>query len=222
MKLYLINLSAAIEDKTIEAMKTQGLEANSYHKIANLSGFSSLLDESLLVIDTEYHAEELRSEYQKIRKVSDNPVIFVVNDDEYYQEISESLEGFDKHITIVRGTDLNSDLIRVKLTGYKNFKLRKQAMKAKGLTVDIEKFQCVFNQKEIDLTKTEMTILHFMIASGDENITHDDLMLVFKVRGKNVSANTLSSHIRNIKNKVFSATGEKEFIISKYGFGYRL
>ena len=58
------------------------------------------------------------------------------------------------------------------------------------------------------------------MASEKMNISHDELMIIFKNKEKKININTLANHIRNINRKVFDKTGEKKYIKSIYGFGY--
>ena len=90
---------------------------------------------------------------------------------------------------------------------------------------DIEQDTCwcrrqLFQDKNIYLTNTEFNIIHYMMASENMNISHDELMIIFTNKEKKININTLANHIRNINSKIFDETGERKHIKSIYGFGY--
>lgn len=225
MKIYLINLQEELQETILKDVNEEGVKSECFDRVTNLIGFSSILGDALLLVGLvglDGYIDELLSTYTRIRKATNNPIIFIVGENDFSDDLLSKLSSIGSNVSVIGDTSYNSALIKKEISAYKNFSVKKPPLVFNEVLLDVQRFRCTYDGKEVLLTKTEMSILHFMMASDGENITHDELMMIFKVQAKKISANTLASHIRNIKNKIFSETGKKDFIKSRYGFGYRL
>ena len=86
------------------------------------------------------------------------------------------------------------------------------------LKISKKSMQCFWNDKEINLTPTEFSILLAMIES-EEAISVDDLIKATK-QGV-VEDNTINTHILHIRKKFKKIDTDFKCIKSRYGFGYQ-
>ena len=97
-----------------------------------------------------------------------------------------------------------------------------QVVRMGVLTMDIDQHIVTVNGAVIDLTPTEFTILHVLVAHPGHTFTRKELLeksLGYAYEGM---ARTLDTHIRNLRKKIEPAPSAPTYIQTVYGIGYRL
>lgn len=92
-----------------------------------------------------------------------------------------------------------------------------------GLIVDKDKSVCVYENKEISLTPTELDILQILIEKKGNVASTDEILS--KIRGsenKDTKTNAVMVHIRHLREKINESTGRDDFIKTVWGVGYRI
>lgn len=214
LKIYIVNVNEIIEKLIIKELISFGYEFLVFEKITNMLGLSAISGDSVLVIGDEYHIEDIHNLYEKIAAVSRNPVAFLTQDGK------QGTTRSDNNLLLLdASTDFTESLLAF-LSDKKKLKVKKSKITRCKLTLNIANHLFTVQEKNVYLTNTEFNIIHYMMASEKMNISHDELMIIFKNKKKKININTLANHIRNINNKIFSEIGEKKYIKSIYGFGY--
>lgn len=75
--------------------------------------------------------------------------------------------------------------------------------------------------RQIELTAVEMRLLSVLQESPGRIFSRDQLMDHIYPDQRLVSDRTVDSHIKNLRKKLHQLTGEREFIRSVYGAGYK-
>ena len=216
MKVYIINVNEVTEGLITKELAFHDFNFLVFEKITNLLGLSAISGDSVLVIGDECYVEDIHELHGKITAISRNPVAFLTQDANQYTTGTES----DNNLLFLDASASSyGDLISF-LSEKKKLKVNKSEISRSELTINITNRLFSIEEKNIYLTNTEFNIIHYMMASDKMNISHSDLMIIFQNKKKKININTLANHIRNINNKIFSATGEKKYIKSIYGFGY--
>ena len=88
-----------------------------------------------------------------------------------------------------------------------------------GVRVNLSKSTFTYNDKEFDLSKNELKILHFLIKNKSKIVSRDSLMDYLWDNNAFVDDNTLTVNINRLRRKLESA-GLGHFIETKRGQGY--
>jgi len=171
-----------------------------------------LLDITLPGIDGEYICKE-------VRKSSDIPIIMLTSRNNEMDELLSINYGADDYITkpynprilIAR---IESLLKRVN----KNFS---EIISHRGLYLNVSRGVFSYNDKEIDLSKNELKILHFLLKNKSRIVSRDELMDYLWDNNEFVDDNTLTVNINRLRKKLESV-GLDGFIETKRGQGYMI
>lgn len=90
-----------------------------------------------------------------------------------------------------------------------------------ALKVDIPRHQVFLNEEEVKLTKTEFSLLHYLIQNAGRVMTYG--MLLMQVWGSDYEGDTqtLRVHVGNLRRKIEPDPGRPHFILTEPGVGYR-
>ncbi len=152
--------------------------------------------------------------YNKIRKFSDLPVIFLTAvDDE--DSIVNGLElGADDYITKPFST--RELLARIKRVANKNSK--KNIITISGVTLDLDKSVVFENGEQIELTALEYKLLSLLMQNAGKVVTRELIFeKIWDVSGNFVNDNTLTVYIKRIRKKLGA-----DIIKTVKGLGYQV
>ena len=187
---------------------------NTVQDILNENADLVLLDINLPYIDGEFICKE-------IRKVSDVPIIMVTSRDNEIDELMSLYSGADQYVT----KPYNIQILLAKITG-----LLKRNQKAGN---NLEKIDCngfILNtaerviekeNKKIDLTKNEYSILYFLSIHINKVVSRDELMDYLWESEEFIDDNTLNVNIKRLRTKL-EELGLEDKIETKRGQGYLL
>ena len=187
---------------------------NTVQDILNENADLVLLDINLPYIDGKFICKE-------IRKVSDVPIIMVTSRDNEIDELMSLYSGADQYVT----KPYNIQILLAKITG-----LLKRNQKAGN---NLEKIDCngfILNtaerviekeNKKIDLTKNEYSILYFLSIHINKVVSRDELMDYLWESEEFIDDNTLNVNIKRLRTKL-EELGLENKIETKRGQGYIL
>lgn len=169
-----------------------------------------LLDITLPGIDGEYICKE-------VRKSSDIPIIMLTSRNNEMDELLSINYGADDYITKPYNPRILIARIEALLKrANKNFS---DVIFYNGLKLNISKSTFSYNDKEIDLSKNELKILHFLLKNKSRIVSRDELMDYLWDNNEFVDDNTLTVNINRLRKKLESVE-LKNFIETKRGQGY--
>ena len=159
----------------------------------------------------------------QIRSKSDTPVIFLTGRTGSMDELTGILKGADDYIT--KPFEPAILLARIgavlKRTGKSSENREAQQFSHRDATLDTAACCLLLQDKKIDLTKTEMRILHKLFLHKETFVPRQDLVDHLWESHIFLDDNTLSVHITRLREKLRSA-GLPDFIETKRGMGYRI
>ncbi len=153
---------------------------------------------------------ELYKEYIKPKKIA--TIFLTAKDTE--DDIVKGFElGAEDYITKPFSTrELLARINRIKINGKKNI------IKVKDISLDMDKMQVYKNETEITLTSLELKILHLLFLNLNKVVTRDYLIeSIWNWTGNDVSDNTITVYLKRIREKL----GEN-IIVTVKGIGYRI
>lgn len=217
MNIIIINTSDVIFSRIKESLEREGHTIQRVIQINNIPGLTSISNDSLLIVGENYFIDESIINAKSVMNFSNSPIIFLTDDLRYKKAVA--LDDFN-----IISLNCLSYLQKInrKVADFSDFKVKRFPATVGKLYVDFEKRICRYDSLRVRLTKTQISIIYFIMVSDDHHALIEDLKLVFEFSGKIMTRATLSSHIRNIKIRFQDTTGEAIPIKSDYGWGYFL
>ncbi len=183
---------------------------NSVDIISKSNADLVLLDINLPMIDGEYICKE-------VRKISDIPIIMLTSTTSEMDELICINYGADDYITKPYNPRILIARIEVLLKRVNKNIL--DTVSYKGVMVNLSKSTFTYNDKEVDLSKNELKILHFLIKNKSKIVSRDSLIDYLWDNNAFVDDNTLTVNINRLRRKLESS-GIGGFIETKRGQGY--
>lgn len=164
---------------------------------------------------------------QKIRSKHTYPVIMLTAKDSEVDQITGLTLGADDYITKpFRPLEL---IARVKsqLRRYKTYSgatvQNENIIVYSGLVIDIDTHECHLNEKPLALTPTEFSILRILCENKGNVISSEQLF--HEIWGDEYfskSNNTITVHIRHLREKLNDAVDNPKYIKTVWGVGYKI
>ena len=214
------------DDKEIrEELKI--LLENSGHQVKLVTDFENVAQK---IIDEQAHLVLLdinlpnKSGYEicsKIRTKSNIPIIFVTSRNNSMDELKGIMLGGDDYIE----KPYNVPILLARIQNLLNRTYQKENKESKieykGVVLDILKSTIKYQEKEIELTKTEIKTLYFLLQHKDIIVPRADIINYLWDNEVYADDNSLSVNITRIREKI-KELGIDNFIETKRGQGYKL
>ena len=166
---------------------------------------------------------------QHIREHYTYPVIMLTAKDEETDKITGLTLGADDYITKpFRPLEL---IARVKsqLRRYKKYNLshftneEKDVYVHSDLVMNIKTHECFLNEKPIALTPTEFSILQILLENKGKVVSAEELFYqLWKDEYYSKSNNTITVHIRHLREKLNDTLNQQKYIKTIWGVGYKI
>jgi DNA-binding response OmpR family regulator len=155
----------------------------------------------------------------EIRSSSTVPIIFITSRDTNVDELMSITLGGDDFIT----KPYNAQILLARINS-----LLKRAypnensgdfIEYNGVKLNILSSKVEYKDSEMELTKNELKILHYLLINKERIVSRVDIMEYLWDSAMFVNDNTLTVNIARLRNK-FEDIGVSEFIKTKRGQGY--
>lgn len=166
---------------------------------------------------------------RKIRENYTFPVIMLTAKDEETDKITGLTLGADDYVTKpFRPLELIAR-VKAQLRRYQKYNSKKEetetrtVMSYSGLEINTETYECLLNEKPISLTPTEFSILRILLENkgivvSSEKLFHE----IWQDEYYNKSNNTITVHIRHLREKISDTAEEAKYIKTVWGVGYKI
>lgn len=165
---------------------------------------------------------------RKIREQYTYPVIMLTAKDAEMDKITGLTLGADDYITKpFRPLEM---IARVKsqLRRYKKYNLAypvetKHILHCSDLIVDTRKHECLVDDKRVSLTPTEFLILQILMENKGNVVSSEELFYkIWKDEYYTKSNNTITVHIRRLREKLNDTLENPKYIKTIWGVGYKI
>ncbi len=192
-------------------MKT--MEFNKIHKFVKDS------NPHLILLDINLPYDDGFKICTEIRSFSTVPIIFITSRNTNVDELMSITLGGDDFIT----KPYNAQILLARINSllkrtYPNEKAG-DFIEYNGVKLDILSSKVAYVDKEVELTKNELKILHYLLINKGRIVSRVDIMEYLWDSAMFVNDNTLTVNITRLRNK-FEDIGVSEFIKTKRGQGY--
>lgn len=166
---------------------------------------------------------------RKIREKYTFPVIMLTAKDEETDKITGLTLGADDYITKpFRPLELVAR-VKAQLRRYQKYNSPKQETETRtvlsysALEINTETYECLLHGKPISLTPTEFSILRILLENkgivvNSEKLFHE----IWQDEYYNKSNNTITVHIRHLREKIGDTADEAKYIKTIWGVGYKI
>ena len=194
----------------------KGLEKfdNTIQDILNENADLILLDINLPYTDGEFVCKE-------VRKTSDVPIIMVTSRDNEIDELMSLNYGADQYVT----KPYNIQILLAKINGLlkRNKKSDKemQEIDCDSFKLNIAERVIKKDDRKIELTKNEYTILYYLCINRGRIVSRDEIMDYLWESEEFIDDNTLSVNVKRLRGKL-EELGLVDRIETRRGQGYIL
>ena len=194
----------------------KGLEKfdNTIQDILNENADLILLDINLPYTDGEFVCKE-------VRKTSDVPIIMVTSRDNEIDELMSLNYGADQYVT----KPYNIQILLAKINGLlkRNKKSDKemQEIDCDGFKLNIAERVIKKDDRKIELTKNEYTILYYLCINRGRIVSRDEIMDYLWESEEFIDDNTLSVNVKRLRGKL-EELGLVDRLETRRGQGYIL
>ena len=157
---------------------------------------------------------------QKIRENSTVPILFISSREQNADKILALSAGDDDYIE--KPFDLELLLVKIKaiLRRTYEYKHLENEYLDEDTSYDIVRGRFVYQNKVLELTKSEGKIMSTLLGQRSNWVTREQLMMTLWNTDEFVTDATLSVHISRLRNKLKELTNGKDIIKTKKGVGY--
>ena len=163
-----------------------------------------------------------------IREKHNYPIIMLTAKAEETDKITGLTLGADDYVT---KPFLPLELVaRVKaqLRRYKRYNAgggerQEEILEHAGLIMNIKTHECLLNEKPLSLTPTEFSILQILCEKKGEVVSAEELFhRIWEDEYFSKSSNTITVHIRHLREKMGDSFEEPKYIKTVWGCGYKI
>ena len=166
---------------------------------------------------------------QKIRKHHAYPIIMLTAKDEETDKITGLTLGADDYITKpFRPLEMVAR-VKAQLRRYKKYNTVPNDPAAdsvlihSGLVMNVKTHECILNEKKLELTPTEFAILQILLEKKGNVVSAEDLFHeIWKDEYYSKSNNTITVHIRHLREKMNDPVENPKYIKTIWGVGYKI
>lgn len=165
---------------------------------------------------------------QRIREHHTYPVIMLTAKDEEVDKITGLTLGADDYITKpFRPLEMIAR-VKAQLRRYKKYNPahsgeNDDTIVHLGLVMNIKTHECLLNEKPLILTPTEFSILRILLQRKGTVVSSEELFHeIWQDEYYSKSNNTITVHIRHLREKLNDSLENPKYIRTIWGVGYRI
>lgn len=164
---------------------------------------------------------------QKIREKYTYPVIMLTAKEEETDKITGLTLGADDYITKpFRPLEMVAR-VKAQLRRYKKYNSvpaqEETVFTHSGLVLDVNTHECLLNEKPLSLTPTEFSILRILCEQKGNVVSSEQLFHeIWKEEYFSKSNNSITVHIRHLREKMHDSIENPTYIKTIWGVGYKI
>jgi DNA-binding response OmpR family regulator len=176
---------------------------------------------SLILIDINLPDGDGLNLCQAIRQTSDVPIIFLTANDTEENMIAGFEHGCDDYISKPFSVSVLEQRIKAVLRRSQVQTQSFELFSYKGLMVDFKRMSVTSDGAPVKLSATEFKLLRLLIKNKGQVLTRNTLLeKIWDCDENYIDDNTLSVHIRRLRQKLEPNPKNPQYIITVFGIGY--
>ncbi|MCI9062756.1 MULTISPECIES: response regulator transcription factor [Romboutsia] len=218
-KILLVEDDIDLAKETLIALEKWGFKVNLIDNFENIIEEFIYIKPEVVLLDVNLPLYNGFYWCEKIREISNVPIIFLSSRDSDMDLIMGINNGGDDYITKPFSIDVLVTKINAIIRRVYNYNNSNNIIGYKDLIFDIEKGIIKLNNKNIELTKNEIKILTLLLKNKDKVVSRESLMMSLWDSDEFVTDNALTVNINRLRSKI-KELGVEDFIKTKKGIGY--
>ena len=226
VKICLIDDDQNILASLSLALKSEKFDVETYSD--GISGLEALKNNNfdIAILDIKMPRLDGLEVLQKLRNMSDIPVIFLTSKDDEIDQLLGLKMGADDYITKPFSQKLLIERVKVilKRTAFpsEENQVNNDSLIERGnLLLNMDRHECHWKGERIKLTVTEFLLLESLVNRPGYVKNRDQLMSAAYSDDLYVDDRTIDSHIKRIRRKFKAIDKNFNSIETLYGVGYR-
>lgn len=165
---------------------------------------------------------------QKIRERHTYPVIMLTAKDAEMDKITGLTLGADDYVTkpfrpLELVARVKAQLRRYKRYGTAQPEAEDAVLVHSALELNTDTHECLLNGKPLSLTPTEFSILRILLERKGKAVSSEELFYeIWKDEYYNKNSNTITVHIRHLREKMGDTVEHPQYIKTIWGVGYKI
>jgi len=226
VKICLIDDDQNILASLSLALKSEKFDVETYSD--GITGLEALSNNNfdIAILDIKMPRLDGLEVLQKLRNMSDIPVIFLTSKDDEIDQLLGLKMGADDYITKPFSQKLLIERVKVilKRTAFSSEEnqVNNESLIERGnLLLNMDRHECHWKEERIKLTVTEFLLLESLVNRPGYVKNRDQLMSAAYSDDLYVDDRTIDSHIKRIRRKFRAIDKSFNSIETLYGVGYR-
>ena len=226
VKICLIDDDQNILASLSLALKSEKFDVETYSD--GIAGLEALKNNNfdIAILDIKMPRLDGLEVLQKLRNMSDIPVIFLTSKDDEIDQLLGLKMGADDYITKPFSQKLLIERVKVilKRTAFpsEENQVNNDSLIERGnLLLNMDRHECHWKGERIKLTVTEFLLLESLVNRPGYVKNRDQLMSAAYSDDLYVDDRTIDSHIKRIRRKFKAIDKNFDSIETLYGVGYR-
>ena len=210
-------------------LKNENFEVFKFYSPTDALACLSNLKPDLAVLDVMMPEMSGFTLCQKIREKYTFPIIMLTAKEEETDKLTGLTLGADDYITKpFRPLELVAR-VKAQIRRYKRYNpfisenAETDILSHAGLSLNIKTHECRLHQEPVVLTPTEFTILQVLLENAGNVISAEQLFhRIWKDEYYSKRNNTITVHIRHLREKLHDSVDRPKYIKTIWGVGYKI
>lgn len=220
MKIFVVEDETEICKELSVLLQKYGYAYESSTDFAHITDHILKAEADLVLLDINLPYQDGYTICREIRKQSDIPIIVLTSRNTDFDELMSLNIGADDFIS----KPYNAQVLIARIQ-----KILKRTYEAqvnsvlihKGLTINLLKATAAYGDKEVDLTKNELSILRLLVVNKGNVIPRDAIIDELWQSDEFIDENTLNVNIVRLRKKL-SEIGAPDYLETRRGLGYKV
>lgn len=222
MKIMIIEDEVKIRSELTILLQNSLYDVSKVEKFERVEEQVKKTEPDLILLDIHLPGQSGHELCAAIRQMMDVPIIFLTSDSDVISETNSMLMGGDDFITKpYHPSVLLARISAVLKRSGRNLQPDEAILKHKGICLDTRAYKVRANDKEVELSKNEYKLLHYLFLHKEEMIPRLDLIEYLWDNDVFIDDNALSVTVTRIRSRL-NDIGVKDFIETKRGVGYKI
>ena len=224
-KILIVDDEREIADLLEVYLKNENYSVSTFYSALSALKYAFSNEFDLAVLDVMLPDMSGFDLCRKIREKYNCPIIMLTAKTDETDKITGLTLGADDYITKpFRPLEVVAR-VKAQLRRYKKYNSggNDYVMMCSGLALNAETHECTLDDKPLALTPTEFEILRILLENRGSAVSSESLFhQIWKDEDYSKSSNTITVHIRHLREKMNDVSENPRFIKTIWGVGYKI
>lgn len=227
MNILVVDDEVEVADLIEIYLKNESYTVYKYYNGKDVLKDLDTLEIDLAILDVMMPQMDGFTLCSKIREKYTFPIIFETAKVEDIDKINGLTIGADDYITKPFQPLELVARVKAQLRRYKNYNLNsdvnEDVIDFRGIIINNDTHEFIFNDKKIELTPTEFSILWILCKNRGSVVKTEELFMeVWQEKYLEKDNNTIMVHIRHLREKMKDTSKNPKYIKTVWGVGYKI